>query len=83
MPTTEPTSFSKADFFHDLTASGMPKVPEEFSVIPAAQVIPHGTLAEIDAFIQIYERITTSAAWLRHVTAEAPEIARAPRREVC
>ena len=83
MPTTERTSFSKADFFHDLTASGMPKVPEEFSVIPAAQVIPHETLAEIDAFIQIYERITTSAAWLRHVTVEAPEIARAPRREVC
>jgi hypothetical protein len=61
----------------------MAEVPQQFSVVPAAQLIPHRTLAEIDDFIQIYDRITTSDAWLRRVTTEAPEIARARRREIC
>ena len=61
----------------------MPEVPQEFAVVPCAQLIAHKTLAEIDDFIRIFDRITTSAAWLRRVTAEAPEIARGQRREMC
>ena len=83
MSTTQRTSFSKAEFFSALTASGMPEVPQEFSVVPVAQLIPHTTLVQIDEFIRLFDRITTSAAWLRRVTAEAPEIARAQRREIC
>ena len=83
MLTTQRTSFPKTEFFSELTASGMPEVPQEFSVIPWAQLIPHRTLAEIDEFIRLFDRITTSAAWLWRVTAVAPEIVRAQRREIC
>ena len=83
MSTTQRTSFPEAEFFSALTASGMPEVPQEFAVVPCAQLIAHKTLAEIDDFIRIFDRITTSAAWLRRVTAEAPEIARGQRREMC
>ena len=61
----------------------MPDVPKEFSVVPFAQLIPHTTLVQIDEFIRLFDRITTSAAWLRRLAAEAPEIARAKRREFC
>ena len=83
MPTIQRTSFPKAEFFSALSASGMPEVPQEFSVVPFAQLIPHTTLVQIDEFIRLFDRITTSAAWLWRVTAEAPEIARAQRREIC
>lgn len=83
MSTTPRTSLPQTEFFRALTAAGMPAVPQEFSVVPGAQLIPHRTLAEIDAFIGIFDRITTSAAWLRRITMEAPEIARGQRREIC
>jgi hypothetical protein len=83
MSTTQRTSFPKAEFFSRLTASGMPEVPQQFSVVPCAQLIPHTTLNQIDEFIRLFDRVTTSAAWLRRVTAAAPEIARARRREIC
>ncbi|HEX6770084.1 MAG TPA: hypothetical protein VF208_12090, partial [Candidatus Binatia bacterium] len=83
MSTTERSSFPQAEFFSALAAAGMPEVPQEFSVVPGAQLIAHATLAEIDGFIQIFDRITTSAAWIRWVAAAAPEIARGQRREIC
>jgi hypothetical protein len=73
----------KKEFFAALTASGMPEIPQDFSVVPLAQLIPHTTLVEIDNFIRLFDRITTRANWQQAVTASAPEIAQFPRREVC
>jgi hypothetical protein len=70
-------------FFAALTAAGMPKVPEEFSVAPFAHIVPHATVAEIDAFIGVFDRVSTRPAWQRIVTADAPPIARSKRPEVC
>jgi hypothetical protein len=71
------------EFFAALTASGMPEIPQDFSVVPRAQQIPHTTLVEIDNFIRLFDRVTTRIPWQRVVTASAPEIARLPRSEVC
>ena len=71
------------DFFAALTASGMSEVPQDFSVVPLAQLIPVSTLTEIENFIRLFDRVTTRAAWQQVVTASAPEIARMPRREAC
>jgi hypothetical protein len=70
-------------FFAALTAAGLPEIPEEFSVVPFAQMIPAAMLLEIENFIRLFDRVTTSAAWQEIVTAEAPEIARLRRSEVC
>ena len=61
----------------------MPPVPQEFAVVPAHQTIPGETLASIEDFIRVFERVTTRPAWQRAVTAAAPEIARLPRAERC
>jgi hypothetical protein len=73
----------KEEFFAALTASGMPEIPQDFSVVPLAQLIPRTTLGEIDNFIRLFDRVTTRPAWQRVVAASAPEIARFARREVC
>ena len=73
----------KEEYFAALTSSGIPKVPQEFSVVPRAQMIPSRTLGEINDFIRQFERVTTRAAWQKFVTKSAPEIARFERREVC
>ena len=73
----------KEEYFAALTSSGIPMVPQEFSVVPRAQMIPSQTLGEINDFIRQFERITTRAAWQKFVTKSAPEIARFERREVC
>ncbi|HEY7317174.1 MAG TPA: hypothetical protein VIE89_06345 [Candidatus Binatia bacterium] len=73
----------KEEFFAALTSSGMPEIPQEFSVVPLAQVIPSRTLNEINEFIQLFDRVTTRATWQKFVTKSAPEIARLERREVC
>lgn len=75
-------TLDKEAYFRALTSSGMPKIPQEFSVAPLAQLIPRITLAEIDKFIRLFDRITTRPTWQKIVTASAPEIAQ-PRREVC
>jgi hypothetical protein len=76
-------TFVKEEFFAALSAGGMPDIPRDFSVVPLAQRIPVTTLAEIDDFIQLFDRVTTRATWRQIVTKPAPEIARFPRREVC
>ncbi len=73
----------EAEFFAALTNAGMPDIPEQFSVAPYPQIIPSATLAEIDNFIRVFDRVTTSSAWCRTVTASAPVIARHPRTEQC
>ena len=73
----------KEEFFGALSARGMPEIPQDFSVVPLAQLIPHTTLVEIDNFMRLFDRITTGTTWQRVVTASAPEIARFARSEVC
>jgi hypothetical protein len=70
-------------FFAALTAAGLPEIPREFSVVPYRHVIPSATVAAIDAFIRIFDRVTTRPAWQRSVTSGAPDIARHPRPEAC
>ena len=70
-------------YFRALTSSGMPKIPQDFSVVPLAQFIPRTTLGEIDSFIRVFDRITTRPSWQKTVIAAAPEIVQFPRSEVC
>jgi hypothetical protein len=75
---------ARADrLFAALRQSGMSEVPGRFSVVPSHQEVPRQTLAEIEAFIRLFDRVTTRRAWCEAVTASAPEITRPPRREVC
>ena len=67
------------EFFTALIAAGMPEVPQAFSVVPLPHLIPHSTIIEIDAFLRIFERVTTSALWRQVVATSAPEIAQAHR----
>jgi hypothetical protein len=73
----------KEKVFEALMAAGMPEIPHQFSVVPYPQIIPHTTLSQIETFIRIFDRVTTSPAWQKTITASAPEIARQPRSEVC
>lgn len=66
-----------------LQKAGMPPIPDEFSVVPSHQKIPRAILEEIDAFVQVFEHVTTRRAWQEIVTTVAPEIARHKRPEVC
>ena len=76
-------SLVQEEFSAALSAAGLPEVPQDFSVVPRAQLIPYQTLIEIDEFIRLFDRVTSRPAWRQFVTAAAPEIARAARREVC
>lgn len=60
-----------------------PPLPEYFTVAQAHQCVPHALLAEIDTFIELFERVTRRQAWIKHVTEGVPEIACSPRCEVC
>ena len=55
--------------FAALRDSGMPEVPERFSVALAHQEIPRAILAEIDDFIRTFDRVTTRPAWQEMVGA--------------
>ncbi len=74
---------SEEQLFAALRESGMPDVPEQFSVALTHQEIPRTILAEIDAFIRTFDRVTTRPAWQETVTASGPEIATLKRSEVC
>lgn len=74
---------SQEQFFAALTAAGMPEVPQHFSVVPFPQCVSPTVLSEIDAFIRLFDRVTTRPSWQRGVTADAPPISRFPRTEVC
>jgi hypothetical protein len=66
-----------------LRAAGMTDVPDRFSVARVHQEIPCAAAAELDAFVRVFESVTTRPEWQRGVTASAPEIARHVRPEVC
>ena len=82
-PKSPSMNLLKKDFFAALMMSGMPEIPKDFSVVPLAQLIPFSTLAEIDGFIRLFDRVTTRPAWQQFVTTAAPKIAQLPRSEVC
>jgi hypothetical protein len=73
----------KDRFFLKLQRAGMPKIPKEFSVVPLHQEIPEAILAEIDLFIEIFDRVTTRSVWQDAVTASAPDFVRQKRSETC
>lgn len=63
--------------------AGMPEIPAQFSVVPYRQIIPTAMLSEIDSFISVFDRVTTSLAWQRAVVPDGPAIAHHPRSERC
>jgi hypothetical protein len=69
--------------FAALRQAGMTGVPHEFSVASWQQEISRAVVAEIEAFVALFDRVTTRQAWQLFVTDGAPEIARLPRSEVC
>ena len=76
-------SLNEDRLFTALRESGMPDDPERFSIALTHQAIPRAVLAEIDAFVQVFDRVTTRSAWQQTVTALGCEIARAKSRAVC
>lgn len=75
--------FDEKNFFAALTSAGLPGVPEQFSVVPLAQLIRRETLLEIDNFIRLFDRVTTRPTWQKAATASAPEVAQSSRSEIC
>jgi len=73
----------KEEFWNRLCATGMPAVPEEFSVTFGRQIVSAATLKEIATFIQVFEAITTRPTWQEGVTRSRPEVFRAGKRETC
>ena len=69
--------------FRALREAGMVEVPDGFSVALADQELPHDVVAELDAFVRVFEAVTTRASWQQTVTASVAEIARDRRSEVC
>jgi hypothetical protein len=67
-------------FLAALEAAG---VPREFSFAAAHQEIPAKALVAIDAFVEVFDRVTGRASWREAVTRDAPAIARGAHREVC
>lgn len=61
----------------------MPKVGDEFSVVPQHQLVESATLAQIGDFIRLFDRVTARPAWHEAALRHAPAIAQARRKEVC
>jgi hypothetical protein len=68
--------------WHELRRAGMRDVPERFSVAPTHQTISRETLAGIDAFIRLFERVTTRPAWQEAALRERGDPGRL-HTEVC
>ncbi|AKU95798.1 hypothetical protein AKJ09_02462 [Labilithrix luteola] len=66
-----------------LRDAGLSDVQARLSIAPVHQVIPHSVLAEIEAFVRLFDRITTREAWQTTVTVDAAEVARVARPETC
>lgn len=58
-------------------------IPEEFSVVPVHHEVPRAIMRDIEAFIDVFERVTTNPRWQEGVTAMGPAIAQHRRPEVC
>jgi hypothetical protein len=74
---------SEERLFAALRAAGMSEVPARFSIATVGQEIPETVLAGIEGFIRLFDQVTSRPAWREVATASGPEIARAPRSEVC
>jgi hypothetical protein len=95
LPTVSPTVSIEYEVSMDLEASaaeklfraledaGLPKVPQEFSVVLRHQVIPSATLEEIARFIDIFDRVTAREAWQVAARRDAPASAQRRCPEVC
>ncbi len=70
------------DLVRELRRAGMRDVPGRFSVASAYQTIPRDTLAGIDEFIRLFDRVTTRPAWQEAALPERRDRAR-PHGEVC
>lgn len=73
----------RQEFWSRLRAGGIPGVPDEFSVTFAHQVIPAAVLDEIDAFIRVFEDVTTRPVWQEAVVGSSGQSVPAHRPEVC
>jgi hypothetical protein len=73
----------EARLYAALRDGGMAEVPDRFSVAPLHQVVPAMTLADIDHFVRVFDRVTTRRSWQEAATASAPEVAGRRRQEVC
>jgi hypothetical protein len=60
-------------------------IPDDFAVVPAAQLVPRSTARGIDELIEVFERVTTRPSWQRALLARngVPAWAHEPHREVC
>jgi hypothetical protein len=70
------------DFRNALVAEGAPR-SGEYSVALAPQFVDAGTLVEVEALIQVFDRVTTRESWRTAALAEAPASARISPGEVC
>ena len=57
-------------------------MPEEFSVVPAAQTIHREIIEDIEGFIRVFDSVTTRASWVDRMLRELPSVGQ-KRREVC
>ena len=69
-------------FRTSLQCAGLPPIPEVFSVVPAAQTIHREIIEEIEAFIRVFDSVTTRASWVDRTLRELPPAGQ-KRREVC
>ncbi|WP_193166295.1 hypothetical protein [Microbulbifer hainanensis] len=63
--------------------SAEPPLPDDFSVACAEQRIPRRLLAEVDTFIELFDRVTCRRLWIDKAAEGVPPSARAGRSEVC
>ncbi len=83
MDVCETCALEDPDHFRNaLAAEGLPR-PGGYSVALAPQFVDAGTLAGIEAFIQVFDRVTMRESWLTAALAEAPASARISPGEVC
>lgn len=73
----------RQEFWSRLRARGIPGVPDEFSVTFAHQVISAAVLDEIDAFIRVFEDVTTRPVWQEAAVGSSGQNVPARRPEVC
>jgi hypothetical protein len=66
-----------------LREAGLLDVPERFGIASVHQEIAQSTIAEIDAFIRVFDRVTSRDAWEREATARGPATGHSKGRETC
>jgi len=77
------TSTIQERLFGWLRQAGMAGAPGRLSAATCHQEIAAETLAGIDEFIRVFDRVTSRPAWVQAAVADAPKIARRKGSEVC